>query len=131
FERLADGDAPDAVVAELLAGGMTQLIVTLDADGCIVHNSDGQTVVGGIAATVVDVTGAGDTFCSAFLFALDRSGDPSIAARFANGAGARATEAHGARSGVGTVGDVLEYLTAVGPDTAALAAALLPRRPVI
>ncbi|MET1019861.1 MAG: carbohydrate kinase family protein [Microterricola sp.] len=126
FERLADGGAPDAVVTELLAGGMSQLIVTLDADGCIVYNSDGQTAVGGIAASVVDVTGAGDTFCSAFLFAFDRSGDPAIAARFANGAGARATESHGARSGVGTVGDVLEYLTAVGQDTAALAAALLP-----
>lgn len=125
FERLTAG-APSAVVAELLAGGMTQLIVTLDADGCIVHNSDGQTAVGGIAATVVDVTGAGDTFCSAFLFAFDRTGDAGIAARFANGAGARATEWHGARSGVGTVGDVLDYLTAVGQDTAPLAAALLP-----
>ncbi|KQW03756.1 hypothetical protein ASC66_17075 [Leifsonia sp. Root4] len=126
FERLAAGEAHETVVAGLLTGGMTQLIVTLDADGCIVHGSDGQTVVGGIAAAVVDVTGAGDTFCSSFLFAFDRSGDAAIAAQFANGAGARATESHGARSGVGTVGDVLDYLSAAGQDTGRLAAALLP-----
>ena len=129
FERLAAGQAPETVAAELLAGGMSQLIVTLDADGCIVHNGDGQTAVGGIAATVVDVTGAGDTFCSAFLFAFDRSGDPAIAAQFANGAGARATESHGARSGVASVGDVLDYLSAAGQETGRLAAALAPRHP--
>ena len=129
FERLAAGHAAARRLPLSCWPVMSQLIVTLDADGCIVHNGDGQTVVAGIAATVVDVTGAGDTFCSAFLFAFDRSGDPAIAAQFANGAGARATESHGARSGVAAVGDVLDYLAAAGQETGRLAAALRHRHP--
>ncbi|AMB58305.1 carbohydrate kinase family protein [Microterricola viridarii] len=128
FDRLRAGRSASDCAGALIAGGLSHLVVTRDADGCIVYSAGAPTAtpisVAGIAADVVDVTGAGDAFCSAFLFALDRTADAGLAALFANGAGARATEAHGARSGVAGVGDVIRYLEVAGVDTAALNLAL-------
>ena len=129
FDRLRAGRGATESADALIAGGLSHLVVTRDADGCIVHTASGTITVPGIAADVVDVTGAGDAFCSAFLFALDASADAGLAALFANGAGARATEAHGARSGVATVADVIRYLDAAGLDTTALAHALTAHPP--
>ncbi|MGO4105070.1 carbohydrate kinase family protein [Leifsonia sp. YAF41] len=126
FERLAAGRTVQQTVSALLEAGMTHLVVTQDEDGATVYSTGGADVVPGIRAAVVDVTGAGDTFCSAFLFALDRTDDPALAARFANGAGARATERHGARAGVASVTEIVAYLAAAGHDISALEAALLP-----
>lgn len=125
FERLAAGRSALQLFSDLSAAGMTHLVVTQDEDGATVFSAGKVDVVPGIRAAVVDVTGAGDTFCSAFLFALDRTDDPALAARFANAAGARATERHGARSGVASVAEILAYSAAAGLDTSALASALL------
>ncbi|PPL18870.1 carbohydrate kinase family protein [Microterricola pindariensis] len=124
FERLRAGRSAADCAAALLAGGLSHLVVTRDADGCIVYSGSEPIEVPGIAAAVLDVTGAGDAFCSAFLFALDRTADSGLAALFANGAGARATEAHGARSGAASVGEVLAYLAAAGTDIDSLSTAL-------
>jgi len=128
FERLAAGRTTEQTVTALLEAGMMHLVVTRDEDGATVYSTGGSWDVPGIPAAVVDVTGAGDTFCSAFLFALDRTDDPALAARFANGAGARATERHGARSGVASVAEIVSYLSIAGHDTTALETALLPAR---
>ncbi len=50
-------------------------------------------------ATPVDLTGAGDIFAAAFLLAFGRTGDPSVACRYANAASACSIEHDGA-SGV-------------------------------
>ncbi|HTL40653.1 MAG TPA: carbohydrate kinase family protein [Pseudolysinimonas sp.] len=102
-QRLAaTGDS----IEGLLAGGASAVVVTRDSDGCELHTRDGVHVVPGITVPVVDVTGAGDTFTSSFLFALSESGDPRSAAEFANAAATRAVTKVGARAGRATRADV-------------------------
>lgn len=118
FERYCDGRSPEKVVAGLLAGGVSMVIVTLAADGCRVIDGARDVSVPGLSVPVVDVTGAGDTFGAAFLHALNLTGDPVPAAQFANAAAARAVTAIGARAGATSHAEVVAFMTAHGvrPD---------------
>jgi sugar/nucleoside kinase (ribokinase family) len=86
-------------ISALIEGGATAIVVTRDSAGCELHFSDGIHAVPGIPVDVVDVTGAGDTFTSSFLFAYSSGGDVREAAEFANAAASRAVTRAGARSG--------------------------------
>lgn len=79
--------------------GATALVITRDSAGCELHIADGEYHVPGIPVDVVDVTGAGDTFTSSFLFAFSETGDLLRAAEFANVAATRAVTRAGARAG--------------------------------
>lgn len=89
-------------IAGLLDGGALAVIVTRDSDGCEVHCDDGTFTLPGYPVDPVDVTGAGDTFCSSFLYEYSRTGDLRAAARFANAAAARSIGEVGARAGMAT-----------------------------
>lgn len=89
-------------IEQMIAGGATGIIVTRDADGCDLHTADGMVHIPGRAVDVVDVTGAGDTFTSSFLYAYSRDGDLTHAAEFANAAASLAVQSTGARSGMTT-----------------------------
>jgi len=110
MERLAGDRGETRAVADLLTGRLHTLVVTLAADGCRLHTGEGVREIPGIPVDVVDVTGAGDTFGAAFLHALNRTGDPELAAFFATAASARAVTITGARAGVTTSGAVIEFI---------------------
>ena len=57
------------------------LYVTLGAQGAYVIQGDASTLVPGMPATVLDPTGAGDTFCGATLAYLLQKKHPIMAAR--------------------------------------------------
>jgi hypothetical protein len=57
------------------------LYVTLGAQGAYVIQGDASTLVSGIPATVLDPTGAGDTFCGGTLAFLLQKEHPIMAAR--------------------------------------------------
>ena len=82
---------------ELSAEWQKKLIVTRGKDG--VDYYDGKSVhrVAGETVTVVDTTGAGDTFNGAFAVAISEGQDLETALRFANHAAARSVTAHGAQ----------------------------------
>lgn len=105
--------------AEALSGGVDVLVFSEDdVHGCdelvrylglapvvaVTHSERGATVyeqgVGrhypAFACETVDPTGAGDTWAAAFLLELDRTGNVSLAAEFANAAASLAIEAPGA-----------------------------------
>ena len=54
--------------------GVSVVAVTLGADGALVCTKDGSVVVSGYKATMVDTTGAGDSFWGGFLTCLVESG---------------------------------------------------------
>jgi sugar/nucleoside kinase (ribokinase family) len=83
----------------LLSYGLELVVVTLAEQGCVVY-ARGQTIrVPGVAVTVVDVTGAGDTFCSSFIYARSAGMELRAAAEFANLLAARCVGQLGARVG--------------------------------
>lgn len=84
----------------LLEKGVETLVVTLGEEGCRVFTKAEDFVVQGIKVDVVDVTGAGDTFCSSFIFALEEYKDIKKAVVFANFAASRSVTLMGAQSGI-------------------------------
>ncbi|WP_225755231.1 carbohydrate kinase family protein [Actinotalea sp. Marseille-Q4924] len=97
-------------IAALLAAGATAIVVTLDRGGCEVHTATGVELIDGHVVPVVDVTGAGDTFSSSFMFAYVSTRDAIESARFANAAAAMSVGHVGARGGMTTEHDVRAFL---------------------
>lgn len=103
-------------VAYLFSKGIEMIIVTLAGEGCRVYVNGENFHVPGIKVEPVDVTGAGDTFCSSFLFAFDRTSDLRLAAEFANFAAARSVTVMGARAGACGIDAVLDFIGESGGD---------------
>jgi ribokinase len=80
------------------------MILTLGEDGALVIFPDGRepTHVPGLAAHVVDTTGAGDAFAGAFLSVWLNTRDAITAARYGNAAGAFAVSLEGTQNSVPT-----------------------------
>jgi ribokinase len=67
----------------LLARGVGTAVLTLGAQGVLVHGREGSTLVPAVAAgPVLDTTGAGDAFGGGFAASLARGEDVLTAARF-------------------------------------------------
>lgn len=114
FERYSAGRTSDQVIEDLLGCGISRVIVTLGADGCLIADRQQRFQIPGIAIEVVDVTGAGDTFGAALIHAMNHTDDLQAAAAFANAAAARAVTALGARAGVATHAAVVDFAVAHG-----------------
>lgn len=82
---------------ELSAEWQKKLIVTRGKDGVDYYDGKGVHRVAGESVTVVDTTGAGDTFNGAFAVAISEGQDLETALRFANHAAALSITAHGAQ----------------------------------
>ena len=90
---------PQTAAKRLLSYGMIFVVVTLAENGCMVYTPEETFHSPGFQVEVVDVTGAGDTFCSSFLFALTLNKGLHYAARFANAAASICVSKLGARAG--------------------------------
>ena len=97
-----------------LSGGAIAVVVTRDSKGCELHTAEGVVTIPGIPTEVVDVTGAGDTFTSSFLYAYSTTGSLREAAEFANAAAAISVAQVGARGGMTTPENVRAYMAAHG-----------------
>lgn len=89
------GHDPDAqesaadLAAQLHAKGVGAVVLTLGADGALVHDSAGaRTIPAVVPSAVVDTTGAGDSFTAALAVALAEGQSIDAATRFAARAGA-------------------------------------------
>jgi len=83
----------------LLSYGLEFVVVTLAENGCRVYTPEETFHSPGFQVEVMDVTGAGDTFCSSFLFALTLGKGLRFAARFANAASSICVSKLGPRAG--------------------------------
>ncbi|MFK9095034.1 carbohydrate kinase family protein [Bacillus salipaludis] len=110
FDVYRNGKSIEEAVSQLLNNGTEIVVITLAEEGCLVYTKDQHFHVKGITVDVVDVTGAGDTFCSSFIYALNKCPDLRLAAHFANAAAARAVTIMGARGGVATVQEILDFM---------------------
>jgi len=98
-----EGD-PAAAAAWLQRAGARDVVVTLGAAGCYVA---GFGHVPPVSVVSVDATGAGDAFAAGLIHGLLAGWTVERAARLANAAGALATTAVGASSGVGDLSETL------------------------
>lgn len=99
FSSYRKGRSEAEAAAQLLDYGIEAVIVTLAEKGCVVYGQNTVYHVPAHMVQVVDVTGAGDTFCSSFMFAYAKTNDLEYAARFASAAAAICVGALGGRGG--------------------------------
>ncbi|MEY2847955.1 MAG: hypothetical protein RI885_620 [Actinomycetota bacterium] len=94
---LLGGSSDLGEASRSLAARVRSLVVTLGREGCALF-ADGVEIarVAAHRVTVVDTTGAGDTFCGAFAAAIARGVDVEEAAQFATAAGALSVQSAGA-----------------------------------
>ena len=78
---------PAEAAKELLAGGASAVVVTLDADGAYVATKDGAGIVESFRVDAVDTTGAGDSFWGGFLTAFCESGKTPAELTFEDASG--------------------------------------------
>ncbi len=118
FARLTKGKTESVWISQLFGRGIRTVVVTRADKGCRVLTRGDAFSLPGLSVPVVDVTGAGDTFCASFLFAFTRTDDLHICAEFANYAAARAVSGLGARYGAAGAAAVLDFIEAMGGDRA-------------
>ncbi|MEZ0113621.1 ribokinase [Catenulispora sp. EB89] len=101
--------ATSGEVAKLLADHplpVSALVVTLGADGAIVHDQEGTAYIPAPRVTAVDTVGAGDTFCGALADSLVRGLPLRAAAERAVLAAALSVTGVGAQSAMPTAAEV-------------------------
>lgn len=116
IKRFAGKNSIESTIEKLFDYGIKLVVITLAEKGAEAYTRNNKISVDGIKVNVTDVTGAGDTFCSSFIYALDKTGDLELSMLFANAAAARAVTMMGARSGIATVHTVLDFLEEKGYD---------------
>lgn len=89
----------DDAIRRLQSYGVEIIVVTLAEKGCIAYTQDGTYFAQARQVPVVDVTGAGDTFCASFLYSLSSGGGVILAVQFANVAASLCVSGMGARAG--------------------------------
>lgn len=105
----------DRVAADLVAAGLSAVVVKYGSRGSVVSTSAGTTPIAPVPVRAIDPIGAGDAFAAGFVSGLLRGWDPVTAARLGSELGAAA---------VGSLGD-WESLPR-GQDAAALVARFAP-----
>lgn len=103
---------PHAVVDHVLARGPSVVVLKMGAAGCVVATPEHRTTIPAFACVPVDATGAGDTFCGAFLAELARGQTPVEAATYATCAAALSTMGFGAVQPMPRRAEVLAALAA-------------------
>lgn len=116
---LTDIEEPQAAAKVLLDRGMSIVAVTLGADGAYICTKEGGVFVPGFASTVVDTTGAGDSFWGGFLYQLSKSGkrpeeisleEAKAFARFGNAVASLCVEKRGGIPAIPTMEQVVKRL---------------------
>ena len=109
FDSIRQGKSYEDAARMLQSFGMQTVVVTLAERGCEIYSGEAVYKLPARKTQVVDVTGAGDTFCSSFISQLDEMGAEQ-AGRFANAAASLCVSKLGARSGAVRKEEVLKLL---------------------
>jgi sugar/nucleoside kinase (ribokinase family) len=99
-----------AAIAEMLARGISAVIVKKGSVGAAYYDKHGQVTVGGFPVTEVDPTGAGDCFGAGFVSLWLRGERPEDALRIACACGALAVTRKGPMEGIATLAAVETFL---------------------
>lgn len=90
------GHDPEQAADAFVAAGARMAVVKCGADGSILATPDGRWHISACPVDAVDTTGAGDSYCGAFLSAVAAGGDPQHAARLGTVAAALTIQQSGA-----------------------------------
>lgn len=75
-------DDPDEIVDRFLGMGAPLVALRMGERGSLVAGPDGRWTIPAVPTAVVDVTGAGNSYCGGFLVGLAETGDPRLAGMY-------------------------------------------------
>ncbi len=112
---------PAARALAALAGPTVRTLVTLGGEGCVWADGEQVRRRPAFPTTVVDTTGAGDTFHGAFAYGLAHRWEWDHIVRFASAVAALKCRRLGGRAGIPSLAETLQFLQEAGdqPDLAA------------
>jgi len=99
---------------DLTRKGPEIVVITLGDKGCLVITEDDIISKPGFQVKIVDTTGAGDAFHGAFLFGILKGMSLEKAAELANAVAAISITHYGARTGLPTLEQALNFLSLEG-----------------
>jgi len=109
--QLTKGENPEEAAKKFLELGVKTIIITLGEQGALIVTKDKNVIIPAIKVNPVDTTGAGDTFCAALCYSFVlKKFDIEKATLFANAAAALKIQNIGARTGMPTYDEVIQFL---------------------
>ena len=103
-------DQARVAAARLIEMGARNAVITLGAQGVLLHGGGVSELVPGFKVKAVDTTGAGDAFNGGFAVALAEGRSPLDAARFGNAVAALSVTRHGTAPSMPYRADVDAFL---------------------
>jgi D-tagatose-bisphosphate aldolase class II non-catalytic subunit len=113
---LTDATTPEAAVREILALGVTEIVVKQGTKGATYYDRDGRTEWPAYPVQEVDPTGAGDCFAGALIACRLQGRSIEESLDYANAAGARAVTVRGPMEGTSDFAQ-LDALRSAGRST--------------
>jgi len=109
--QLTKAKNPEEAAKKFLDLGVKTIIITLGDQGALIVIKDKNVIIPAIKVKPVDTTGAGDTFCAAICYSyVLKKFNIEKATLFANAAAALKIQNMGARTGMPTYEQVIQFL---------------------
>ncbi len=111
---LTAATSEEAAIAEILALGVSSIVVKRGRSGASHHDRGGTTWAGAFAVNEVDPTGAGDCFGATFVTCRLQGRSVADSLRYANASGAHAVGVRGPMEGVASFAQLDALVAAAG-----------------
>ncbi|QEE14842.1 carbohydrate kinase family protein [Promethearchaeum syntrophicum] len=109
--QLTDTKNPEEAAKKFLDLGVKTIVITLGDQGALIITKNKNVIIPALKVNPVDTTGAGDTFCAALCYSyVLKKFSIEKAALFANAAAALKIQNMGARTGMPTYEEVIQFL---------------------
>ncbi|SDE03078.1 ribokinase [Niabella drilacis] len=105
--EIKDTETAKTAAGVLLARGIKKVIITLGAEGALIGDESGMTLIPALKVSPVDTTAAGDVFNGALVVALANDKPVADAIRFACRAAAISTTRQGAQASIPYYNEVI------------------------
>lgn len=111
---LTEANTEDAAIHEILALGVSAIVVKHGAQGATYHDASGAVHIAAFPAREVDPTGAGDCFGATFVSCRLQGRGVVESLRYANASGALAVEVRGPMEGTSTFAELDALMSTAG-----------------
>ena len=109
--QLTKAKNPEEAAKIFLELGVKTIIITLGDKGALIVTKNKNVIIPAIKVNPIDTTGAGDTFCAAICYSyVLKKFNIEKATLFANAAAALKIQSMGARTGMPTYNQVIQFL---------------------
>ena len=96
---------------KLVQSGICKMVVTMGDKGAAYASNNGEYgYIDAMKVSVVDTTGAGDSFCSGFISGMVKGLSFEECGRFANAVGAHCVMAKGATTGIKSFEEINAFI---------------------